>query len=803
MLNLAKNQLLHSRFRLSEKIGQGGMGQVWRVWDQELEIQIAAKILDPRLMSDPNRVQLLKNECRNTRRLAHPNIVRVFDFHRSEDLAFISMEFVDGQNLNDYHRQKEPIGISQITRLIKPVINALGYAHDIGLVHRDVKAGNILIDQQQAPRLTDFGIAGVFKSGPHALEITSGGSLFCMSPQQLDNLRPAPSDDIYALGVLMYQMLTGYPPFYPDITRDRIRHESPVTVNQRLEQLAVDAAIPDSMDALIANMLAKAPADRPDSMREIEAFFDRMLPADNEPTLPPHSPTAAAIRQPAYPDPTEIIAPVSVTPKKKRKKLSLNAHSNLIKGSSLLVAFILLLAGGFWLWRYLAGQHRKPAAMETPVSEQNQTAPEKTIAAPEQIPQTVSDPSRLAEEKMAAENKLAEFMQLKQTLEAKGVSKWGAETYQGVTRLADEADRLFIEKQYTRAADKYATAVARAQELVTRVEPVLKQLLAEGRTAIEDGNGPLAEEKFSIALLIDPDNRMARDSLQRAKNTEAVMRLLESGNRHENEGNLSAAHTDYQEAVRLDPASNKARQALKRVDGQLRDQRYRKLMSEGLTAIHNKDYQLAGTKLRQAKALRPQSQEVNDALAQVNQSIRLSRIETYRRQAVVAEQSENWQQALNAYQQVLKIDSTVQFAVQGKQRALKHLRIDKRLAFFQQQPSALESDRQLDNALELMAEIEALDSAGPQLQKQYSELARIVKAAQTPVKIILESDTFTDIAVYKVGKLGRFASRELNLRPGSYTVVGTRDGYQDVRKKIIVKPEQGPMRVTIQCEVQI
>jgi Flp pilus assembly protein TadD len=331
----------------------------------------------------------------------------------------------------------------------------------------------------------------------------------------------------------------------------------------------------------------------------------------------------------------------------------------------------------------------------------------------------------------------------------------------------------------------------------------LKQLLAEGRTAIEDGNGPLAEEKFSIALLIDPDNRMARDSLQRAKNTEAVMRLLESGNRHENEGNLSAAHTDYQEAVRLDPASNKARQALKRVDGQLRDQRYRKLMSEGLTAIHNKDYQLAGTKLRQAKALRPQSQEVNDALAQVNQSIRLSRIETYRRQAVVAEQSENWQQALNAYQQVLKIDSTVQFAVQGKQRALKHLRIDKRLAFFQQQPSALESDRQLDNALELMAEIEALDSAGPQLQKQYSELARIVKAAQTPVKIILESDTFTDIAVYKVGKLGRFASRELNLRPGSYTVVGTRDGYQDVRKKIIVKPEQGPMRVTIQCEVQI
>ena len=224
MLNLEKDNILLSRFRLREKIGQGGMGQVWLVWDKELEIQIASKILNPQLMSDPHRVQLLKNECRNTRLLIHPNIVRVFDFHRSENLAFISMEYVDGQNLKDYRRQRGQISTSQIIKLIKPIVNALGYAHKMGLVHRDVKAGNILVDRQQAPRLSDFGIAGIFKSGHHALQITSGGSLFCMSPQQLDNRRPSPSDDIYALGVLLYQLLTGYPPFYPDITRDRIRH---------------------------------------------------------------------------------------------------------------------------------------------------------------------------------------------------------------------------------------------------------------------------------------------------------------------------------------------------------------------------------------------------------------------------------------------------------------------------------------------------------------------------------------------------------------------------------------------------
>jgi serine/threonine protein kinase len=803
MLNLEKDNILLSRFRLREKIGQGGMGQVWLVWDQELEIQIAAKILNPQLMSDPHRVQLLKNECRNTRRLAHPNIVRVFDFHRSEDLVFISMEYVDGQNLNDYRRQQEAIGILQIIRLIKPVINALGYAHEMGLVHRDIKAGNILIDQQQAPRLTDFGIAGVFKSGPQALEITSGGSLFCMSPQQLENHRPTPSDDMYALGVLLYQMITGYPPFYPDITRDRIRHEPPVPVNQRLGQLAAEALIPDSMETLIASMLAKAPAGRPGSMQEIEAFFDRMLQAGNEPTLPPHSPATEVIKKPPASDQTEMIAPVSVTPSKKRKRLPLNRHSNLIKGVTLLAAFIILLGGGLWLFRYLASQNSKPGVITPPVSKQNQSAPEKPAAASERTPPTPSDPTRLAAEKMEAEKKLSEFMQLKQVLEAKGVSKWGAETYDAMSQLADEADRLFIEKQFASATDRYTAAVAKAQELVDQIEPVLKRLLAEGQAAIEDGNGPLAEEKFSIALLIDPDNPDTRDSLQRAKNTEAVKRLLASGNHHETEGNLTAAHSDYQEAMRLDPASNEARQALARVDGQLRDQQYRQLMSDGLTAIHNQKYQLARTKLRQAKALRPESREVNDALAQVDQSIRLSQIETYRRQAVASEQSENWQQALNAYQQVLEVDSALQFAVQGKQRALKHIRIDKRILFFLKQPAVLESDRQLENALELMAEIQALDSTGPRLQKQYKQLTRIVTAAQTPVKVILESDTFTDIAIYKVGKLGRFASRELNLRPGSYTVVGTRDGYQDVRKQIIVKPEQGPMRVTVRCEVKI
>ena len=800
MPQLEKDQILLSRFSLLELIGEGGMGQVWCVWDVELETQVALKVLNPQLTSDSNRIKLLKNECRNTRRLAHPNIVRVFDFHRSDDLAFISMEYIAGQNLAHYCSHYETISMAMAITLIKPVINALEYAHELGLVHRDVKAANILLDRQRTPRLTDFGIAGVFKSGHDALEITSGGSLFCMSPQQLEGRPPHPSDDIYALGILLYELFTGYPPFYPDITREKILRETPTPVNRRLKQLAIDAPIPDPMEDLIGSMLAKTPADRPASMAAIENRFDRMSKVrvnhrdGSEAGLA--EPNSASVRP-------EMITPVRIMPPPLDKGLPLTERSNLIKGVTLIIAFVALVAGGLWLWQYLPTNAPEQGRAEIPPHEERRPEPEKAMETPEVLPEPAPDATKIAAAKKEAEAQLAAFMQLNQELDAKGVSHWGNQIYVEMIQLSQEADRLLLESDYTAAAEKYAAAAASAQTLVDQIEPVLKQLLAEGQMALEEGDGELSRQKFSIALMIDPENQFAQHSLERAKNLDAVMQLLESGNRHEKAGKIAFAHADYQEALRLDPESKEAQQAVIRIKGQIRDAEFQLLMSEGLTALHRKDHQLARAKLLKAKSYRPESQEVTDALAQVDQSIRLASIKTFRQKAADAEKAENWQQALDAYLQVLKIDANVLFAVQGKEHAQNRIRIDKRINFFLQQPAALESDLQLENAIALIEEIEEIEPKGPQLKERFEKLLRIVRAAQTPVKIIVESDTFTDVAVYKVGKMGRFESRELSLRPGTYTIVGTRDGYQDVRKKITIKPGQNTLRVTIRCEVKI
>ncbi len=139
----------------------------------------------------------------------------------------------------------------------------------------------------------------------------------------------------------------------------------------------------------------------------------------------------------------------------------------------------------------------------------------------------------------------------------------------------------------------------------------------------------------------------------------------------------------------------------------------------------------------------------------------------------------------------------------GKKRAAEQIRIAKRLDFFLAKPDTLASDSQLKNAILLLGEAGDVEPQGPKLVDRIKKLDRLVRIAKTPVKITIESDNLTQIAVYRVGKLGRFEVRELELRPGTYTVVGARDGYQDVRQKIVVKPGRQPIRITVKCKVKI
>jgi tetratricopeptide (TPR) repeat protein len=489
----------------------------------------------------------------------------------------------------------------------------------------------------------------------------------------------------------------------------------------------------------------------------------------------------------------------SAQPKKPKKRI--------LPAILVLAAVVLLIIlCVFWMLHYLAS---KPADVISPA----ETPSPRTATVPDEAPEAVEtiegtarengDPVKLAANAKKAEQMLAAFTLMKNDLEEKGVSQWGGTLYAQMIQASAQADGAFLEKKYAVAFEKYTDASRLAKNLVEHIDEAFQKTLDEGNIALDEGNGDIAQQKFEVALMIDPSNKSVRHQLDRAKNIGTVMELLASGRNHEENGNLAFAHADYQQALNIDPEFEKANAAFARVKKGVQNTESQQLVSEGLAAYHNKDYQLAKRKLVKAKALKPKSQEIRNVLSQIEQAILLERIESLEKVAVQAEKDENWQQALKSYMAVLAIDKNVQFASRGKERSLQRIEIEKRIGFFLQNPKALESNSQLKNAIMLIQEVENTQPKGPRLMAQIKDLTHQVKLAQTPIKVTIESDNLTEVAIYKVGKLGRFAFRELDLRPGTYTVVGARDGYKDVRQKMVVKPGQGPLRLSVKCRVKI
>lgn len=469
----------------------------------------------------------------------------------------------------------------------------------------------------------------------------------------------------------------------------------------------------------------------------------------------------------------------------------------------LICTAIILVALGGWFLHYLSENPIQPNSTSAgPSATPPKPSPETT--APAAIPpQPTVDPEKLVREKQLAEQKLADYLEIKKELDDQDAAEWGANSYAEMIAIGEEADSLIIEEAYEPATAAYARAAVIGREIAQRSDEALHHMLAGGRTALAEGNGADARNKFKVALMIDPANQLAQKGLKRSQTIEKVLQLVETGKQHETNGSLPLARVAYLKALELDPATEVARRALARVTELIREHQFSQLMSSGLAALHNKKYELAKARLMEAKALNPDSREVSDALLQVDQALRLARIDLLRDAAHQAEQSENWQTALKSYLAALKIDQNLQFAAHGKERARQQIRVAKRLDFYLTQPQVLESDKQLKNAILLLHEARETAPRGPKLARRIINLDALVAAAQTPVIVTIDSDNLTHIAVYKVGKLGRFARRELKLRPGTYTVVGARDGYQDVRRKIVVKHGQPAMRLTIKCRVKI
>jgi serine/threonine-protein kinase len=200
---------------ITDLLGQGGMARVYRANQTHLDRDVAIKVLPPYYASDQSFVDRFEQEARSLARLSHPHIVIIHNAGEEHGLLYIIMEYVAGGNLRDYMAQS--ISLREVTRIIREVASALAYAHERGIIHRDVKPVNVLMDPSRRAVLSDFGIAKVMATSAAMTRSGAGvGTPEYMSPEQCRGVQVDARADIYALGVMLYEMLTGHTPFEAD-----------------------------------------------------------------------------------------------------------------------------------------------------------------------------------------------------------------------------------------------------------------------------------------------------------------------------------------------------------------------------------------------------------------------------------------------------------------------------------------------------------------------------------------------------------------------------------------------------------
>jgi hypothetical protein len=264
--DLSDENTIAGRYRILDTISRGGNGVVYRAKDLNLERIVALKELAVTVVTREDRDRF-RQEARALARLSHPNIVQVYDLLEHRGRMWIAMELIEGGNLSDYIADRGQLDSSEATRLASSIATAIEFAHGHGIIHRDIKAMNVLLTKTGQVKVADFGTAKLASSSLQTVEGSIMGSPHCMSPEQVRGETIDERSDVYSLGIVLYQMLLGRPPFTGEMMAVLAQHLQvpPPPVHAQDDS----PEIPVSLSDLVMQMLAKDPHERPADMRVV------------------------------------------------------------------------------------------------------------------------------------------------------------------------------------------------------------------------------------------------------------------------------------------------------------------------------------------------------------------------------------------------------------------------------------------------------------------------------------------------------------------------------------------------------
>jgi len=256
---LTRGTTFAGRYEIIEELGKGGMGKVYRSYDKQLKEEVALKLIKPEIASDKKTLDRFSNELKIARKIVHKNVGRMYELMENKGVFFITMEYVQGQDLKGLIRQSGQLAVGTTISIAKQVCEGLAEAHRLGVVHRDLKPSNIMIDKEGNARIMDFGIARSLE----AKGITGAGVMIgtpeYMSPEQVEGKEVDQRSDIYSLGVILYEMVTGRVPFEGDTPFTiGVKHKSETPKDPK----ELNPQIPEDFSQVILRCLEKDKENR-------------------------------------------------------------------------------------------------------------------------------------------------------------------------------------------------------------------------------------------------------------------------------------------------------------------------------------------------------------------------------------------------------------------------------------------------------------------------------------------------------------------------------------------------------------